>query len=1028
MDSTNSPIEYYIEGITYNIIDNSGLLCHYMFNYQDISGQTAANYASGSIVYDASLSVTGLGYQADYVLGNGCLNLIATSSQYVQVINSTITTTAWPPAGGLSFACWVNPNISGNPQLARIFEFGNTSSSDSIVMAFTSTGAIQVSVFNLTSFVYNTIYPININTDSWTHLVWVINPTTYSFYVNGVLYQTLTGTQYPNAIARTYCYIGKSLGSDPYYNGLIDDFRVYQRAITGTEAFKLYSFNSLSNYYKFDSEDIFKGDGVSIANYASGYPIFDASLSAVNTQLNGISTTSSMVGNACMRLSGNIINIPIPNISTNGFTVAFWMNTTSTAQNYPTLFFLNGNTTYNVYIYITNSGGTAYSIGYECRYNGTTTRTVLYTNIAVNDGAWHYIVVTSTYAALASATSTIRIYIDNMLNSSTTAGYYPNNAGLISGSTIGGGTPSYNGLIDDYRIYSRVLSSQEITALYQYTYSPNELAINAIGATTFTVTTPTFTGISATVTVSPTVTHVDSSTNGIYKTVLSGLSQNVGYGYTFTYVNGLVLTGNTMLYSTPATPVLTITATTTSITINTQSYSGIPTTGCYFYINGTIVQGSYTSNIYTATITGLSVNQSYTLVTNVFNNNSISKTTSTVYTIPNTPNDILITPNYFSATVAITPATILGSLPLTYNLVCNALNVTGSSITSLTSLTKGTTYSYTLTCYNNASYPSNSLTGTFTTSNFTYTNAKTYTNTSILFENTGSFTVTPGTTSAGVTLSPLIVSYEFCGGGSSGGAARNNGTVANAGGGGGAAQYVRYNTVSIAGLYNLTLGNGGAATAGGNTTQVTDGIVGTTTTISGGNTGYTISNSSTIVAQQRARGGGYSGYANSGGAGGGSIGPPPASTSYVSGANGQAPLNIPGTYGGCGGSGTNGFGKQSIDNKGSSGGLGVAAANTLIGINVCYGGGGGGVSFAISGNTAGNGGKGLGNNTLGGTSFSGGCGGGSDTNSTSSLNGAPGVTYGSGGGGGGCDTSTSGNSGGGGAGADGYFYMTYTLT
>jgi len=949
VDSTNSPIEYYIEGATYNIIDNSGLVCHYMFNSQDINGQVAANYASGIPIYDASMSATGMGYQADYILGNGCLNLVASSSQYVQVTNSTITTTAWPPAGGLTFACWVNPSISGNPQWTRIFEFGvNGSSSDSIVMAFTSTGTIQVCVFNVLSYVYKTIYPININTGTWTHLVWVINPTTYSFYVNGKFYQTLTSTQYPNAIARTYCYIGKSLANNPYYNGQIDDFRIYQRAITATEAFQLYSFNGLSLYYKFDAEDVFKGDGISIANYASGYPLYDASLTAVNTQLNGISTTSSMVGTACLCLSTNYVNIPTPNISTNGFTVAFWMNTTSTNQNYPTLLALNGNGTYNVYIFVSNYGGTNYSIMYECRYNGTTSRTLLSTNISVNDGVWHHIVLTSTYAALGSATSNIRIYIDNVLNNSTTTGYYPNAVGLISGSTIGGGTPVYIGLIDDYRVYNRVLSPMEITALYTYTYTPNKLAVNAIGAATFTVTTPKYPGITAAITTAPVVTHTDSVTNSIYKTVLSGLSQNVGYGYTFTYSNGLVLTGNTTLYSTPAVPTLTVSGnTTTGTTVTTQSYSGVATTAAYFYVNNVVFQGSYISNKYTATITGLSIGNSYPVISNIFNNSSIGQSSGTVYTLPSVPTIAVTTINSNSIVFTFTNTDTIA--PSSYSIVINSQTFTSATNTvTATGLLQNTSYSYYGYASNTAGNSANTTTSNVTT----------------IYKATGGDTIYQGSgyryhiftsisaagtfaTTSGIPSTTFNI-IAVGGGGGGGGGANFASDHSCCGGGGGAGAYYN-NSLTVTSLnFSITVGDKGSA---GRWQGISGSFAGDTIisgTSSAGPISYTMKGGG-------AGGGGQNGAANpqflcpgyKGGSGGGGGTNNGGATSNVYAAGTAS--NVTGT-GYAGGSGIgNKTGSILYYNSGGGGGgaLSTGANGIFTNTNPYGGNGGSGVSLTV---------------------------------------------------------------------------------
>jgi hypothetical protein len=452
-----------------------------MFNYQDISGVNVGNYASGSFVYDASLSATGMGYRTVYITGNGCLNLTATSFQYVTVNNSTIKTTAWPPTGGaITFACWIKPNISSLSS-QRIFDFGN-GSTNNIILTFTPTGTIQAYVYNGSTSNNVVVYNTNVNTNNWCHLVWVINQSGSLFYVNGinVSTKTLAEIPYPNAIARTNCYIGSSNGAN-YYNGQIDDFRIYNRAITDTEAFKLYSFNELSHYYKFDSKDI-SSNNLNIANYATGYPIYDATLSAANTASNGIINMISMVGNSSLYLStnSNYLNIPMPNISTNGFTIAFWMNTTMNTTSIPNtgtnpcMLWLNGVITPNVnslYLKMTNSSSNIV-LTFVCGNNSNQT-TFNSSNKTINDGAWHHIVITSTYAA--ANTSTISMYIDSSYNNGTTTGYYQG-ALQSSGHLIGysAGVLSnafYTGYIDDFRIYRKVLSPPEIVALYNFTYN-----------------------------------------------------------------------------------------------------------------------------------------------------------------------------------------------------------------------------------------------------------------------------------------------------------------------------------------------------------------------------------------------------------------------------------------------------------------------------------------------------------------------------------------------------------------------------
>jgi hypothetical protein len=949
INSLNSPIEYYIEGTTYNIIDNSGLVCYYMFNYQDISGLNLANYASESIVYDASLSNTGLSYQTDYILGNGCLNL--NGSQYVKINNTSIVS-YWPTTNGFSVAFWLNASSSN--EYTNILTFG----SENLLIFLTQ--------YNIWLYINANYAYIPINKNQWYHIVITCDypsggygspGSNYSIYLNGILTtSSKSGTMtYPVLMTNNSCYIGNgSVRGDPNYIGKLDDFRIYNRVITATEAFRLYSFNGLSLYYKFDTEDVFKGDGISIANYASGYPIYDATLSAVNSQINGISTTSSMVGTACLYLSGNYVNIPTPNISTNGFTVAFWMNTTSTNVNFPSLLYLPGTTTNtNTYIYISTVGSTV--LTYECRYNTTTLRTVLSSNITINDGLWHHIVLTSTYSSPGSSTSIINFYIDNTLNISTNTGYYPSS--LMTTSRIGYNTTSmYTGLIDDYRVYSRVLSAPEITALYTYTYNPGKLAVTAIGAATFTVTTPKYPGITATIMTSPVVSHTDSVTNNIYKTILTGLSQNVGYGYTFTYSNGLVLTGNTTLYSTPTAPTINFTPTISSITISTQSYSGIPTTAAYFYINGLVIQGTYSSNIYSTTISGLTSNTSYALISNIMNNNSIGQTTSTVYTLPDIPTipTIAVT-TINSNSIVFTFTTTDTVAPSSYIIVINSQTFTSATNTvTATGLSSNTSYSYYGYVSNTRGNSANTTTSSVTT----------------IYKATGGDTIymgngyryhiftsisTAGTFSTTSGIPSTTFNIVAAGGGGGGGGGANFANVSNlpdhsdCGGGGGAGALYNNTLTATSVNFSITIGDKGSA---GRWQGISGSFAGDTIisgTTSGGSITYTMKGGG-------AGGGGQNGAANPqllcpgyiGGSGGGSGTNNGGTTSNVY--SGGTSNKVAGTTGNVGGNGIgNKTGSVLYYNAGGGGGgaLGTGTNGNFTNSNPYGGNGGSGLSLTV---------------------------------------------------------------------------------
>ena len=65
----------------------------------------------------------------------------------------------------------------------------------------------------------------------------------------GTISNVSNTTYYPNSVSRQYCYLGKShITTDAYYNGYIDDFRVYNRVLTTTDISGIYN-NPITQYY-----------------------------------------------------------------------------------------------------------------------------------------------------------------------------------------------------------------------------------------------------------------------------------------------------------------------------------------------------------------------------------------------------------------------------------------------------------------------------------------------------------------------------------------------------------------------------------------------------------------------------------------------------------------------------------------------------------------------------------------------------------------------------------------------------------
>jgi len=241
--TNTSKIGTEIKSSNYNIIDNSGLLLYYRFNSQDMSGVNLANYSTEFPVYDASLSVTGLVNSNDFALDNAALNIPSTG--FVTINNSILTSGSVFNTNGLSFAFWVKSNNTSTN--GRIFEFGNqVSATYAILISIVSNKLTLKIIINNVGTTYDTSY--NINNNVWRHICWTLtystgSTSTYNVYIDGSIIYTITSGIYPSSIV-TYplCYIGKSTYSiDPSFNGVIDDFRFYNRILSQSEVSTLYN-------------------------------------------------------------------------------------------------------------------------------------------------------------------------------------------------------------------------------------------------------------------------------------------------------------------------------------------------------------------------------------------------------------------------------------------------------------------------------------------------------------------------------------------------------------------------------------------------------------------------------------------------------------------------------------------------------------------------------------------------------------------------------------------------------------------
>lgn len=172
-----------------------------------------------------------------YVAGHAgqAVNLSG-ATQYVSLPAGIVST-----LNDFTIATWVK--LTALSTWARIFDFGSNtttnmflvpSSGTTIRFAITTSGSGGEQRINGTA---------NLATGAWVHVAVTLAGTTGTLYVNGAqVGQNTAMTLKPSSLGNTTLnYLGKSQYADPYLNGQLDDFRIYNGALTAGEVFSLYN-------------------------------------------------------------------------------------------------------------------------------------------------------------------------------------------------------------------------------------------------------------------------------------------------------------------------------------------------------------------------------------------------------------------------------------------------------------------------------------------------------------------------------------------------------------------------------------------------------------------------------------------------------------------------------------------------------------------------------------------------------------------------------------------------------------------
>jgi hypothetical protein len=183
-------------------------------------------------------------------VGTNALNLGGSSSTVGGYVNVPMSLNAMGATTAVTISCWVN--ISTDRAWARVWDFNNSSTTGymflSTYQAQSTPNSVRFAITTTTNGTEEQISgPARLSTGAWHHIVVVLGTgTTYTgtLYVDGASVGTnTTMTLRPSSIGNTANnWIGRSaFTADPYFSGLVDDFRVYNRALTAAEITALYA-------------------------------------------------------------------------------------------------------------------------------------------------------------------------------------------------------------------------------------------------------------------------------------------------------------------------------------------------------------------------------------------------------------------------------------------------------------------------------------------------------------------------------------------------------------------------------------------------------------------------------------------------------------------------------------------------------------------------------------------------------------------------------------------------------------------
>ena len=194
----------------------------------------------------------------------------------------------------LSISAWVKPkNVTSYHTILNNYESGGSPTNSGFFFRVNNDGTVSFIGYS-TSVSGSVTSTQAISANIWTNVAAVITPSSWKIYINGVDVSGSATTTTLEYNSTTPCAIGRADytgGSSNYFNGNIDDLRVYNDALTAAEVLDIAQNDTgniptgnLQAYYKFDNDVTDTQGNFNGTNYDV---LFDNKGARPETQYNG---------------------------------------------------------------------------------------------------------------------------------------------------------------------------------------------------------------------------------------------------------------------------------------------------------------------------------------------------------------------------------------------------------------------------------------------------------------------------------------------------------------------------------------------------------------------------------------------------------------------------------------------------------------------------------------------------------------------------------------------------------------------